>query len=69
MDSTLKKCIIRNVDDLFCICEARPFINKECVILKQTKAGLFQVQLVEDPKQIYSFAKRYIEIIENATNN
>jgi tRNA nucleotidyltransferase (CCA-adding enzyme) len=58
-------CIVNGSMDFGINPEARKFIDKSCKIVKVCKNGLVQVQLVSDPKRLYSVPKRNITLQEN----
>jgi hypothetical protein len=50
--------IINSCSDLTMIADAKPFIGKECIVIKYTKAGLVQVYLADgNPNLTMSFAQ------------
>ena len=55
-------CIVNSSGDLFMVSSYRPFINKECTIIKRTKAGLIQVYLNSDPKRTVSVPQSNITL-------
>jgi hypothetical protein len=57
-------CTVERLGDIWFLSEARPFIEKECIFIKVTKAGLYQVALKSNPKLVMSFAKSHISAIE-----
>lgn len=61
-----RSCTINRAGDLYMLSEARPFIGAACVVLKITKSGLVQVSLKENPKMVYSFPKRNVDLAPNA---
>ena len=54
------KCIVNNGGDLYMWYEARPFIGKECTIIKRTRSGLIQVSLNSNPKLTLSVGQTNI---------
>jgi len=60
--STGHICTVNGKNDLYMDYAARPFIGMKCIILKQTKAGLISVALLSNPKKIYSFPQRNIDL-------
>jgi hypothetical protein len=58
-----KLCTINRSGDLYMDADTRPFIGELCVILKRTKAGLIQVALEQDRKQVYSFPRKNVDIL------
>lgn len=58
-------CTVNGVGDLFMEYDARPFLGSACVVVKITKSGLIQVALKTDPKMVYSFPKRNIDLLPN----
>lgn len=56
------KCTINGYGDLYMEVEARPFIGQPCEIVKITKAGLIMVRLIVNPKMVYSFARRNVDL-------
>lgn len=54
------ECIVNGMFDLGIDPDAREFIGQECIFIKVTKAGLFQVALKDQPKKVYSMSKRNI---------
>lgn len=55
-------CIINEGKDLYFYVENRPFINQKCEIIKKTKAGLYQVKLLDGTDRTMSFPKYNIDI-------
>lgn len=53
-------CRVTGDGDLFCIDEAREFINAECTFIKVTKSGLIHVALTSDKTKKYSVPLRNI---------
>ena len=58
-------CTINGSGDLMMLHEARPFIGRECVVVKLTKSGLVQVALRAEPKMRYSFPQRNVDLKPN----
>ncbi len=54
-------CVINGLGDLYMEYEARPFIDKQCTVVKRTKGGLIEVEL--DGKR-YSFAQRNVDLCQ-----
>ena len=59
---TEQYCTINNDQDLWVESDARPFIGERCKVIKRTRAGLIQVALVSNPKEVYSFPQRNVDI-------
>lgn len=55
-------CTVNASGDMALMCEARPFFNVPCVIVKRTKAGLIQVALAVDLRRTYSFPQRNVDL-------
>lgn len=55
-------CTVNASGDMALMCEARPFFNAPCVIVKRTKAGLIQVALAVDLRRTYSFPQRNVDL-------
>jgi len=56
------QCSVNNGGDLFFYSSMRPFIGKECTIIKRTKSGLIQVSLNSNPKKTASVAQSNITL-------
>ena len=57
-----KICTVNQDGDLWLIAEAKPFIDKVCVIVKRTKAGLIQVALLNDQRKTFSVGQKNITL-------
>lgn len=55
-------CTVNKSGDNWMDSDARLFIEKPCIFLKITKAGLYQVALAEDTRKVYSFPKKNVDI-------
>lgn len=64
VDITGKTCVVNSDGDLFMDEGARPFIGKECAVIKALKSGLIQVALKGNPKMLYNLPKRNLDFIE-----
>lgn len=58
-----QRCTINHRHDIWCDAESRLFIDKECRIVKKTKSGLIQVELVNDSTKKYSFMQGNVDLI------
>lgn len=52
---------VNGLGDLYFDRESRPFIRQRVVVLKKTKAGLYQIALISDRKKTYSLPKRNLD--------
>jgi hypothetical protein len=63
-----RQCVVNGYGDIYCTYETREFIGQPCEIVKVTKAGLIMVKLNKNPKRVYSFAKKNIDLVDDINN-
>jgi len=59
------RCSVNGKGDLGVDPAARRLIGAECRVVKQTKAGLIQVYLIDDPEIRLSVPQRNIELVHD----